>query len=82
MYERLCKQFPKDMLKLDHFVEESQVKDFPVLVDGEKTVSSINLSELLGMPLVAAISRIYADRSICEEVRRWANSEANNSDEC
>ena len=48
------------MLKLDYFVEKGRIEDFPVLVDGWRTASSINLSELLNTPLVAAVSRIYA----------------------
>ena len=76
MFERLSEQFPRDMLKLDHFIERSLVKDFPVLVNSDKIVSSVNLSELLNKPLVAAVSRIYADRAISDEVTSWVNNEA------
>ena len=77
MFERLCEQFPRDMLKLDHFIERSLVKDFPVLVNSDKIVSSVSLSELVNKPLVAAVSRIYAGRAISDEVTSWVNNEAN-----
>lgn len=71
IYGKLCDEFSKELLRLDHFVEQNKIRDFPVLVHGDETVSSIDLSELLGSPLNAAISCIYADGSIYDQVAAW-----------
>lgn len=75
VYRELIIKFAESSLRMDHFVEKSQMRDMPVLVNGDSTVSSINLSELLGMPLVAAVSRIYADGSIYEQVMNWLSGQ-------
>lgn len=75
VYQELSTEFEGSLLRMDHFVENSQMRDIPVLVNDDRTVSSISLSELLEIPLVAAISRIYADGSIYEQVMSWLNNQ-------
>ena len=57
------------------FVEKNKIRDFPVLVHGDETVSSIDLSELLRSPLNAAVSCIYADDSIYDQVAEWLHEQ-------
>lgn len=75
IYGKLCDKFSKELLRLDHFVEKNKIRDFLVLVHGDETVSSIDLSELLGSPLNAAISCIYADGSIYDQVAEWLHEQ-------
>ena len=79
MNHELSERSAESVLRMDHFVEKIQILNMPVLVNGDSTVSSINLSELPDMPLVVAISRIYADGSMYEQVMSCLSDQGHRS---
>lgn len=78
VFKSLCKKFGEEFFRHDRYRPGGDSPNFPVKMHNDQIVSSLVISEALGVMPIVSIDYVFAERSKYEEAKKWL--EKNRSD--